>query len=94
MIGCALDGTISVYRGYQFIARYVCRAIVTSDHGVSLTRKDGSVSIFHLYGQKPQTGMRRLHYPSAADLLKHGYTVFRDAEEAGTKVRQADAIEI
>jgi hypothetical protein len=65
---------------------------VTSDHGVSLTRKDGSVSIFHLYGQKPPNRDEEITLPVGGRLIKSRVYAFRDAEEAGTKVRQADAI--
>ncbi|MGA8756833.1 MAG: hypothetical protein WB611_10950 [Stellaceae bacterium] len=67
---------------------------MTSDHGVSLTRKDGAISIFHLYGRQPPNPDEEITLPIDGRLIKARVYAFHDAEEAGTKVRQADAIEI
>ena len=36
---------------------------MTSDHGVSLTRKDGSIRIFHLYGRQPPNRDQEITLP-------------------------------
>jgi len=67
---------------------------VTSDHGVSLTRRDASIRIFHLYGRQPPNRDEEITLPVGGGLIKARVYAFHDTEEAGTKVRQADAIEI
>ena len=67
---------------------------MTSDHGVSLTRKDGSIRIFHVYGRQPPNRDEEITLPVDGRLIKARVYAFHDTEEAGTRVRQADAIEI
>jgi hypothetical protein len=80
--------------GLWVYREHVWRTIVTFDHGVSLPDRDGSIRIFHLYGRQPPNRDQEITLPVDGRLITARVYAFHDTEEAGTKVRQADAIEI
>jgi hypothetical protein len=58
-------------------------------------RGDASIRIFHLYGRQPPNRDAEITLPVDGRLVKASTVyAFHDTEEAGTKVRQADVIEI